>query len=108
MKQRVLTRSDIFNPVVIRNFLNRVKKTKTCWIWLGDKTTQGYGSLYHQARKRIKAHRYSYLLNKGRIPKGAMILHKCDRPWCVKPAHLYIGDAQRNYDDRNRKAIWAR
>ena len=36
---------------------------------------------------------------------GEQVDHLCHRPFCVQPAHLYLGDAQTNAEDR--KARWS-
>jgi hypothetical protein len=35
----------------------------------------------------------------GRVPPGMFVLHRCDRPLCVKPGHLYLGTALENTRD---------
>ena len=52
------------------------------------------------------AHRLSYQIHKGKIPKGKFVLHKCDIPLCVNPKHLYVGTQWQNVQDMiNRKRI---
>jgi hypothetical protein len=46
-----------------------------------------------------KAHRFSYALAHSGIPDGAWILHTCDNPQCVNPAHLYAGTPSDNVQD---------
>jgi len=51
----------------------------------------------------IYAHVASWLLNRGPIPEGKWILHKCPGkhiPWCVNPEHLYLGSAKDNSRDQ--------
>ena len=43
------------------------------------------------------------MLHKGEIPKGMMVLHKCDVPECVNPDHLFLGDATINMRDKMSK-----
>ena len=49
------------------------------------------------------AHRYSWELEYGPIPKGLLVLHHCDVPACVRPSHLYLGTQQDNMDDMVRR-----
>lgn len=52
-----------------------------------------------------RAHRLSYHLNVGRVPripastKTGRILHTCDNAWCILPGHLYKGTQKRNIHD---------
>jgi len=47
----------------------------------------------------IPAHRASYLLNKGKIPDGLVVRHRCDNPICVNPDHLTVGTQKDNMQD---------
>lgn len=82
-----------------KDFWSRVKKTKSCWDYVGTKNVDGYGWARHMG-KNMGAHRYSWILSNGNIPDGLHVLHKCDNPSCVKPAHLYLGTHQKNMRDR--------
>lgn len=46
------------------------------------------------------AHRYSYELHYGLFDPERLVCHHCDNPSCVRPDHLYLGDAQTNADDK--------
>lgn len=73
-----------------------------CWLWTGATDEYGYGQLSrHVNKKRInlKAHRFSYQLHKGPIPDGLKILHSCDTPLCINPAHLRAGTDKENKAD---------
>jgi hypothetical protein len=73
-----------------------------CWIWTGEKTTKGYGRFVFMREgkiRRVRAHRAMWQLAYGPIPEGMLVLHRCDRPLCVKPAHLYLGSPLDNTRD---------
>lgn len=71
----------------IARFWNRVVKTDTCWIWIGAHTVSGYGTVIRN-KKTIYAHRVSYEMAFGPIPKGLEIDHLCNTPACIRPDHL--------------------
>jgi hypothetical protein len=70
-----------------------------CWLWSGRLDKDGYGSL-RDGQKMKRAHRVSWEIHHGPIPKGLGVLHKCNNPTCVNPEHLKIGDHKDNMSDR--------
>ncbi len=54
-----------------------------CWEWRGRLDKDGYGRLDRQL-----AHRAVYEAEKGPIPEGLTLEHRCRNRVCVNPAHL--------------------
>lgn len=55
-----------------------------CWRWRGRKDRDGYGTHSGQG----SAHRMVYEAERGPIPEGMMLDHRCRRRDCVNPNHL--------------------
>jgi hypothetical protein len=82
-----------------RFWLKVVKETPTfCWAWSGRKDKAGYGLISNN-----RAHRISYEIHKGEIPRGMFVCHRCDNPECCNPDHLFLGTAYDNNIDRAMK-----
>lgn len=81
-----------------------------CWPWLAATNAGGYGIFYRgpkRGRMHI-AHRVAFELFVGPIPEGQDVLHHCDNPPCVNPAHLYLGTDVENARDRHVRGRDAR
>jgi HNH endonuclease len=73
-----------------------------CELWLGPTIGAGYG----QARfggKSWYAHRLSFQIAKGVIPKTLCVMHKCDTRLCINPSHLTLGSHKDNTRDMHLK-----
>jgi hypothetical protein len=78
-----------------------------CWLWTGGTRPNSKGVPYPRHwtddRKSIGAHRFSFELVRGAIPKGMYVCHKCDTPLCVNPDHLFVGTHHDNMRDMVQK-----
>lgn len=59
-----------------------------CWIWNASLNPGGYGQICTRTGHPALAHRVSYELNRGPIPKGLTLDHLCRNRCCVNPDHL--------------------
>ena len=73
-----------------------------CWIWQGAKDRDGYGVIADGGRTHA-AHRVGFELFKRPLPPGSLLMHSCDTPSCVNPAHLSIGTKRTNAADMTAK-----
>jgi len=80
-------------------------KSEGCWNWIGGKDKDGYGHFRH-ASHQYRAPRLAWMLAKGPIPSGSLVLHRCDNPSCVRPSHLFIGSRKDNSRDMIEKGRW--
>jgi hypothetical protein len=74
-----------------------------CWPWLASTTSWGYGQIW-VGETNLGAHRVAWSLAHGcSVPAGGHVLHHCDNPPCVNPAHLFLGTDVDNIRDRDSK-----
>lgn len=74
-----------------------------CWKWAASRNKAGYGHFGVMGKPIQLAHRVSYEINVGPIPAGLLVLHLCDNPPCVRPAHLFTGTYKENLLDAIEK-----
>jgi hypothetical protein len=83
-----------------------IQRGDGCWLWDGQSdNSKGYGrfGLDNKKYRKMPAHRASWLINRGSIPPGKFVCHKCDNPPCVRPDHLFLGTNLDNVRDMMRK-----
>lgn len=102
-----ITLTILGQPDEIARFSANVSVDSTgCWLWTGDLWSrspgQDYGRMHFRGRQH-RAHRVSWMLHRGSTPGRLHVLHRCDVPRCVNPAHLFLGTNLDNVADRVRK-----
>lgn len=100
---------DIDIEKALRSFEEKYNTNKNtgCWIWNACVNPAGYGEfgvpMVDGTYKSMRAHRFSYELLHGSIPKGYVIRHSCENKLCVNPQHLICGTHNQNSHDYKRK-----
>lgn len=88
-------------------FVGKVEiKDTDCWLWIAS-TSYDYGHIWYKGRYEY-AHRVSWEIHKGPIPKGLYVLHNCpnvDNKLCVNPDHLWLGTNSDNMKDMYKKGV---
>lgn len=87
----------------LENLLERARRTSTgCLISKYAVEDTGYARANLDG-KGVPAHRLSWVLQRGPIPKGKLICHKCDNRACIEVEHLFVGSYGDNYRDAQSK-----
>jgi hypothetical protein len=84
--------------VYMPDVLTRTMVTDKCWLWLGSRSTKGYGQIERNGR-HLQVHRIAFESEYGDLPSGLVVDHLCHDPelcvggtcihrTCVNPAHL--------------------
>lgn len=87
-------------------FINKSVKDKQtgCIVWMGAKTN-GYAVINFQGLNH-RVHRLVAQAKFGELGKK-VVCHKCDRPSCINPSHLFLGTQKENIQDCISKGRWA-
>lgn len=71
-----------------------------CWLWRGADSGRVYGR-FNLRGKIVQAHRVAWMLWRGELADGELVLHRCDVTLCCNPRHLWKGF----FSDNSRDAV---
>jgi hypothetical protein len=71
-----------------------------CWLWVAAVDSNGYGEIANGGGGMRRAHRLSYEIAHGPIPRGMVLDHRCHVPACVNPGHLRLATTKTNAENR--------
>lgn len=74
-----------------------------CWLWMGGCNHDGYGNFGVDGRTE-SSHRIAYLFEKGVIPVGLELDHKCRIKSCCNPDHL---EPVTHHENIRRAGSWS-
>lgn len=73
-----------------------------CWRWIGGVDACGYGRFWIEGKVQI-ASRVAWLIERGEIPAGMEVCHRCDNGNCPRFDHLFLGTHAENMSDMRAK-----
>lgn len=96
------------NATILERWLEKVAlgDLDDCWPWMASRDPDGYGRFQYptpSGQVHTRAHRWIVEHLRGPIPAGHVVMHTCDSPPCVNPAHLTIGTPLDNNADKVAK-----
>jgi hypothetical protein len=98
----------MFENKSIQSFWSKVIKRgpTQCWGFNSCKDRDGYHKFSYKwlgetKYRQMGAHKMMIILHTGKgVPNGMVVMHSCDNPSCVNPAHLSVGTVQDNNLDK--------
>ena len=89
-------------PAIDRIKLRSIKKDNGCIEYKYSLDQAGYGHICHNG-DQLRASRFIWEYNNGKIPNGLLVCHKCDNPPCINIDHLFLGTYKDNNNDMINK-----
>ena len=103
--EQIMYNTSMNKQPLYKHFFDNLEHANTgCWLWKKGFTSGGYG-LIGSRESSMRAHRFSWIIHFGNIPKGLFVCHSCDNPPCVNPQHLFLGTIEDNNEDRHQKFV---
>ena len=70
-----------------------------CWNWTGYRWARNQRPVIRAGGRQTTGSLVAYAWNKGDIPIGLEVCHKCDNANCINPDHLWLGTHKDNMQD---------
>jgi len=98
------TPSMISEITKLRFFAKVYKTLDGCWNWTSEtqRSRLPYGRFWMDGKSHL-AHRVAWLIEGRPLLDSEFVLHHCDNPRCVNPAHLFLGTQTDNMRDAKAK-----
>ena len=83
----------------LAEIFKHVKVVGSCWMWQLSCDKNGYALARVEGSTTRLSREVYKLTNDCRLSESQHVLHTCDVPGCLNPAHLYLGTHQDNMAD---------
>lgn len=78
-----------------------------CLLWSGSKKTTGHGQISIATSKPESVHRVAWIIERGEIPGGLSVFHRCSELACCNTEHLFVGKSRSNLSISERIEKWS-
>lgn len=96
-------RAGRYKSVITRLLAKRVITDAGCWEWTGSRAPAGYGAMSFHGKRTLVSRVSAAVFLGFSLDAALFVCHHCDNPPCFNPAHLFIGTAADNTQDRISK-----